>query len=293
MHWLHLIRWKNLLLIVYLMGICGFYIQAYNSHSSTLLYLILTLSILLTAAAGNIINDIMDIDADTINRPNRKIIPDVISIPAANIAYGIFIILSLGCTFLLFLHAHTYVILIVSISHLMLFFYSRYFKRTVFLGNLMIAWLTVLPFVMVYLYQFVEKNMNINILSVGILFHYLVFSFLSTLLREVVKDIQDVPGDLHAQFKTLPVVMGTTVAKWIALLITGFIIFHSVYFLYITPNELFGTWKMFIYIIFVLLPSIVILYFIYRFNAYNEFEKISTWIKIWMFCGITSMLIWI
>ena len=293
MHWLHLIRWKNLLLIVYLMGICGFYIQAYVSHSSTLLYFILTVSIVLTAAAGNIINDIMDIDADTINKPHRKIIPNVISIPAANIAYGIFIILSLGCTFFLFIHAHTYVILIVSISQLMLFFYSRYFKRTVFLGNLMIAWLTVLPFVMVFLFQSVEKNMNTNILYSGILFHYLVFSFLSTLLREVVKDIQDLPGDMHAQFKTLPVVMGTTVAKWIALLITGVIIFHSVYFLYITPTELFGTWKMLMYIIFVLLPTIVILYFIYRFNAHHEFEKISTWIKIWMFGGITSMLIWL
>jgi 4-hydroxybenzoate polyprenyltransferase len=293
MHWLHLIRWKNLLLIVYLMGICGFYIQAYVSHSSTLLYFILTVSIVLTAAAGNIINDIMDIIADEINRPHRIIIPSIISKQVANITYGLSITLSLCCSFILFLHAHTYVIFIVSISQLMLFFYSRYFKRTVFLGNLMIAWLTVLPFVMVFLFQSVEKNININILSVGILFHYLVFSFLSTLLREVVKDIQDLPGDMHAQFKTLPVVMGTTVAKWIALLITGVIIFHSVYFLYITPTELFGTWKMLMYIIFVLLPTIVILYFIYRFNAYNEFEKISTWIKIWMFGGITSMLIWL
>ncbi|MCW8823841.1 MAG: UbiA family prenyltransferase, partial [Ignavibacteriaceae bacterium] len=105
--------------------------------------LLAAVSAALTAASGNVLNDIIDIDIDKINRPNRPLPSGKINITEAYLLISVLILLSLIISFLVSYSAF----FIVVLSHVILFLYSKYFKSIPLLGNIMVAFLTGLVFV--------------------------------------------------------------------------------------------------------------------------------------------------
>ncbi len=183
-------------------------------------FLLLVISTVLIAAAGNIINDYFDVKADRINKPEKLIITKHISRRWAilthwtfnGIAFSIAIYLSIKYQSLWFVFIH-----LLSINAL--WFYSMLFKRKILTGNLLIASLTALIPILVVIYfkvgntfhfEYSEFNSDswVAIIDFNLIYLLSIFAFIQNFAREIVKDIQDVEGDKLIYVKSLPMLIG-------------------------------------------------------------------------------------
>jgi geranylgeranylglycerol-phosphate geranylgeranyltransferase len=166
-------------------------------------------------ASGNIINDIYDVAIDKINKPHRPLPSNKITVKEAYVIYFILLFISIFISALI----NEIVIAIVLGSIVMLFFYSKYLKRIPIVGNIVVAFLTGL----VFIYGgFVVENPKAAIVPA-------VFAFLINLIREIVKDMEDVEGDKTAGLKTLPIRFGFQKSKSGVLSIMIFLIGFTFY----------------------------------------------------------------
>ena len=235
-HFFRLIRVLNLVVIGLTMTVIEEFLLRYSSPYSkdshdlpsvmcnqsidlSNFYLLL-LSTLLIAAAGNIINDYFDVKADRVNKPKRLIIGKYIKRRWAMAMHWSFnlvgFILALYIGYVL---QNIWIPIVSLISINLLWFYSAYFKRKPLIGNIMIALLLgVIP---IYVLVFNEPNLfNVSeYLIVPILFISSI-AFLMNLVRELVKDIQDVRGDLRLNAQTFPIKYGIKKTKILILVIS-------------------------------------------------------------------------
>ena len=151
-------------------------------------------------ASGNIINDINDVEIDKINKPLRPLPSGKLTIQQA---YGLYIstCFSINLDFLLFLNEVALAIVLFSI--ILLFFYSKYLKSILLVGNMTVAFLTGLVFIFGGV---VVENPTAAIVPA-------IFAFLINLIREIVKDIEDVEGDYKADLVTFPIKFGVQKIK--------------------------------------------------------------------------------
>ncbi len=171
-------------------------------------YIILLSSITaaLVAASGNIVNDIFDIETDKISHPKRVLVIGSITKNQALYLYCVLIVIAMVMT--LYLSAILLTIVFVTIT--LLFIYSAYLKRLPLIGNFVIALLTG----MVFIYGGFAANNPIGAIVPA------VIAFLINLIREIVKDIQDIEGDLKLNYSTLPIKVGVAKSKKVISLIT-------------------------------------------------------------------------
>jgi len=300
---LKLIRCKNLLMVLLTMVLTKHALiesvvdQAILSNSQ---FLTLLFSVLLITAGGYIINDIFDIEADKINKPNKIFIGKIISKKNAWIVYSILSFTGFFLGALLSYYINNFVLFLVFIfSILSLFIYSSHLKKRVLIGNLTIAFLISLSIMLVYFLKPLNNISNSNIwvllgdsmgysISIVIAVLYVVFSFLTTLIREIIKDIEDINGDLKINAKTLPIVFGrkraNRVAFSISIILMILLIFISKSFLIEFPIFLGYS------IVFVLLPLLFFMYKLWNAESKKEYSKLSQLMKMIMFFGILSML---
>jgi geranylgeranylglycerol-phosphate geranylgeranyltransferase len=169
----------------------------------------------LVMASGNILNDIYDIGIDKINRPLRPLPSGKITIKKAYAVYFIFIVLSIFFSALV----NEKALAIVLISILILFIYSKYLKQILLLGNITVAFLTGLVFIFG---GFVVGNPSAAIVPS-------IFAFTINLIREIVKDMEDVEGDIKAGVITFPVKFGSQKSKILILIISISLILFTLY----------------------------------------------------------------
>lgn len=210
--WLHTIRWKNLLIIWISIIVIVFphFDPAESGFFEFILWAIICSSI---AAIGNITNDLLDIKQD---RENKK--KNIFTHGKNKRTAYIIIFLLLGiCSGALFASRYMIVFSVLAFtSLLLLLLYNLFFKKIVFIGNLIIAILTALIFVGVDLivlsrliyFEFGFENKQIELLA--------CFAFISTLIREMIKDAEDRKGDLFAGFFTIAKFLKD---KWIGVLV--------------------------------------------------------------------------
>jgi len=165
--------------------------------------LLAAFSAALTAASGNIINDIFDIEIDKINRPLRPLPSGKIT---SREAYILIAVIILGSFIISFLVSYSAFIVVI-VSHLLLFLYSKYLNRIPLLGNITVAFLTGLVFIFGGV---VVRNPSVAIIPA-------VFAFLINFIREIVKDMQDVEGDKKSSVNTFPIQFGFNKSKFIIL----------------------------------------------------------------------------
>ncbi|GJQ61684.1 MAG: prenyltransferase [Melioribacteraceae bacterium] len=169
---------------LYLAGIlCG---GAFSD--SEILYA--ALSAAFTAAGGNIINDVFDVKIDKINRPDRPLPAGLIS---KNAALNYYLIINLAAfSFAALINVYSLVIVLFSVTFI--FFYCYHIKKVILIGNIVVSFLTGLAFV----YGGVAVGNPYAGIIPGI------FALLANLIREVVKDMQDIEGDKKNGIITLP-----------------------------------------------------------------------------------------
>lgn len=303
MYFLKLIRYKNLIMVFLTMVFVKYGLitssikETYLSHFE---FLILAISIVMITAGGYIINDIYDIENDRINKINKLFVS--VSIPLKNAWYSYFIstlvglILGIYISFTKNLAPHSSYFIITVLS---LFLYSKYLKNTVLIGNILVSTLCALVIYLVYSFDFrINKTVFLEDLSIGSIHKlqfgqayikfYILFSFLTTLVREIIKDIEDINGDLQVKAKTLPIVIGRKRASRVAFFFTGTLFISLIIMIKFLQSNV--TFLLF-YVLFLLLPLLYFMYLLWLAKNKKDFSKLSNLMKIIMLIGITSMLL--
>lgn len=263
------------------------------------LFVLLLIASLLIAAAGYIINDYFDINIDQVNKPDKMVIEKVIKRRTAILLHLFFS--TSGIILSIYVAWHTNIIIAIAniICTILLWFYSTTFKRKLLSGNIIIAVLTAWAIVVLYfaVHVIYENKTDHFYLMIGAIKRiymftalYAGFAFIISLIREVVKDMEDMEGDKSYGCKTLPIVWGVPAAKvfagvWLVVLI-GAIALIQVYALYS------AWWWSGIYSFFLLIiPLIVIIKKLSVAQTSIAFHQISSMIKWVMLSGILSMLV--
>ncbi|MBC6697486.1 geranylgeranylglycerol-phosphate geranylgeranyltransferase [Hymenobacter sp. BT190] len=237
---------------------------------------VLALAALCVAAAGYIINDYYDVKIDAINRPKRLVVGRVVNRRRAMLAHmllsGVGVVLSGLLSPLLGL---------VNLgSALLLWGYSVRFKRVALVGNVSIATLTAA------LVLLPELQLQTGVVSV---WQYALAAFLLTVVREIVKDVEDMRGDAQHDCRTLPIAWGVARTKWVAgLFLTALValVAGASGYALIHGRVVLGVWLL----ATVLGPSLWLGYLLFRADRRRHFAHLSSWCKGIMLAGVLSML---
>ncbi|QXP59504.1 geranylgeranylglycerol-phosphate geranylgeranyltransferase [Olleya sp. HaHaR_3_96] len=305
---LQLIRFKNLLLIALVqllikyalfpslsMNINGneLFVSTSLTHFE---FLLLMLSTLCIAAGGYIINDIYDIEADAINKPDKQIIGKAITEEKGYNFYMAFTVVGVILGFYLSnLVGESRFFGIFVIIAALLYIYATFLQRMLLVGNIVISMLVGLSLIIVGIFELLPaitlENSFLQTSMFEVLFDYAVFAFIITLIREIVKDIQDVDGDYKAQLKTLPIVIGKNRAAKTAFGLTILAILLLVYYL---VSFLYMQQIVVIYfLITVIAPLIYIAIKLFTAEHKKEFQTISNLLKLVMLSGMLSMVVYL
>ncbi|HUM97719.1 MAG TPA: geranylgeranylglycerol-phosphate geranylgeranyltransferase [Chitinophagaceae bacterium] len=264
-------------------------------NNDTLHFVFLVLASLLIAAAGYIINDYFDINIDEVNKPEKMVVDKIINRRWA-IAWH-FMLNSLGLlfSFLAFPFLQKWYLILANIlCMVLLWFYSTNFKRQLLTGNVIISLLTAWTILVV----FFSKVNFADAFGGGPVIHqkffkiavlYAAFAFIISLVREAIKDLEDMYGDAQYQCKTMPIVWGVNVTKvytavWLLVLI-ALLIGVVVYVLQ------YQWWLAIAYIIpAIIFPLMLILINLKKSVSTVDFHRLSSITKMVMFTGIVSMV---
>lgn len=299
MKFLQLIRYKNLLLIALMQLVFRFgYLEQVQIPLSLFYwqYALLVFATVLIAAGGYVINDIFDQETDQINKPNKVIKGKYISESAAYNLYAGLTITGVGCGFILAnsVDHSNFAILFVLLATL-LYFYASSLKQIALLGNLLIASILAFSIIIIGIFDIFPNTFEINqqqmSVAFSILLDYAKFAFMINLVREIIKDIQDIDGDKHQEMKTLPLVIGINKSNKLAFVL---LLLPLVYLFYYSYNYLFENnlfIGIFYLLIFVIAPMIFGLIQIWNAKEKKDYANISTLLKWIIFFGILS--IWV
>jgi 4-hydroxybenzoate polyprenyltransferase len=251
----------------------------------------------LIAAGGYIVNDLMDQKADTFNKPEKIYIGKGKITPLIGwVYYSIVVLAGLGIAYYIADNIdklHLLTIYPVAVGLLLL--YSSHLKRLPLLGNLIVSiFCAFVPGIIWYAeHEMLNYFVSIPNYRYNLLMHlfpaYISFAFLSTFVREIIKDIEDMDGDMKSSYQTLPIAAGVERAKVIAFFL-GIVLLGSYGFWFIGfPNSsmvLLGS----IIIISLILPTIYILRRIYHAKSKHEFTSISKMLKYLMIVSLFLFL---
>ncbi|MEO6549455.1 MAG: geranylgeranylglycerol-phosphate geranylgeranyltransferase [Ferruginibacter sp.] len=305
---LRLIRWPNLIFIaltqllfyycIIVPSLPPDYYLLDKKFTPALFYLLISASVLI-GAAGYIINDYFDINIDLVNKPEKMVVHKIINRRWAILLH--WVITTVGLAISAYVSFKTSLVIIVAniACTLLLWAYSTTFKKQLLTGNIIISGLTAWTVMVLYFATNTMLPLTANGPAVLITaMHriykfaalYAGFAFIISLVREVVKDIEDMEGDARYNCKTMPIVWGVPAAKvfvgvWLVVLI-GILIVVQFYVLQI------GWWFSALYVfILVILPLVWILKKVYEAQTTAQYHHISTMIKLVMLTGICSIFL--
>ena len=234
---------------------------------------LIVLASALTIASGYIINSFYDSKKDLINRPNKSILDRLVSQQTKLKVYFIlnFVValLSFLISFRAFLFFSVYIFLI--------WFYSHKVKKFVIIGNLMATFMAVLPFFAILLYY---KNFYEVILA------HAAFLFLLLLIREMIKDLENIKGDLANDYQTIPILYGETVSKKIITFLSVLTVI-PVYILI----EKFDIGYMDIYFYSCLIVLILFLLYLWKSTTKEQFLLLHNVLKFLIVAGVFCIVL--
>lgn len=260
-------------------------------------FLLFVLVSLMVTAGGYIINDVFDYEADLINKPEKVILYKKISIRAATWLY--FGISSIG--FFLAVYLALYVgkpglTILYPIAVGGLYLYSLWLKKIPLAGNLLIA---IFAIVVAWIVPYSEYASMQQLAVIApeqksgldvILWAYYLFAFYTTMLREVVKDIEDVEGDALLKGKTMPLLLGVKLAKHITLVFALALFFMVAFGAYFAVKYLDSDESVYV-AMSIMIPLIASIYYLYRSQEKNDFHRVSQLLKILMLIGVLALFL--
>ena len=297
MNILSLIRWKNLLMIAFVQVLIKYALflpYGVSTSLNTFGFILLVIATLSIAAAGNIINDIYDIETDKINKPKKVIVGKFISEKQANNLFVIFNVIGVGLGFYIsnWVGKSAFFSVFVIISAL-LYVYASYLKQILIIGNIVISMLVALSIIIVGLFDLIPvisiQNQNTQFVIFKIVMYYATFAFLINLVREIAKDIEDIDGDYKAGMNTLPIAIGRERASKVLFAMSLLPLFAVIYFMI---SYLYKQPIAFIYfLLFIIAPLIYIVIKSFNAKTKKHYHHISDVLKLIMFFGILSLLL--
>jgi 4-hydroxybenzoate polyprenyltransferase len=270
-----LTRFGNLLIIALAQYFTVLFLIADLSRWENYIYseklLLISLSSILIAAAGYIINDYYDVKIDYINKPERIVVGKVIKRRVVMAAHIILNFTGIGLGFLI-----SPLIAVINFAcALLLWLYSNQLKRLPLVGNIAVALLTGLS---IYIIEIFYQTNNAFILI------YALFACGFTLIREIIKDLEDMKGDATFGCKTFPVVFGIRKSKTMLSLVSIVFVVGISFLIYQHSGEQH---------IWLIIGNIIVvatlLLTLYRADTVKQFHRLSTLTKILMLIGILSM----
>lgn len=258
----------------------------------------LVLATVLVASGGYIVNDIFDLGTDTTNKPQRTLIGKQISIHNAWVYY--FAVTFAGVVIGLYLAYRIDYLLLGFIFPAvagMLYLYSSKYQQTVLMGNIMVALMSGLVVLVPWLFEFfalktdairfVDALKQIPVIQV-IVAGYGLFAFLVSLLREIVKDVEDSEGDRENGYRTLVIQRGVDFTRSVTMIIHLLTMGLLAYAMYLLYRE--GLMLVFWYLLIaVMLLFGYVFYQLSVARVKKDFQFLSNAYKLIMLAGILSM----
>jgi 4-hydroxybenzoate polyprenyltransferase len=309
-HFFKLIRWPNLVFIAITQCLFHFCVvepsvdlgTQFPLHLYTRLFVLVCLSSVFIAAAGYIINDYFDVNIDLVNKPNRVLIDKTISRRWALVWHlllsGIGVVLGAIVSWKI----NNWIIAVANLAcAVLLWVYSTTYKRRLLTGNILISALTAWV-VLVLLVAEVpwwwtgqlgtpdDLQIAARLSRIGVV--YAAFAFIISLVREVVKDLEDLEGDRKEGCRTMPIVWGVPASKvfmavWLVVLIVSLIVIQ----VYVLTFGGIAAWASAAYLIaFLVIPLLLIFKQLNAARVPADYHQISTRLKYIMLAGILSMV---
>jgi 4-hydroxybenzoate polyprenyltransferase len=309
---LRLIRWPNLVFIVFTQALFYYCIllpvfahkNTAPSLTQTYFWVIVAASVFI-AAAGYIINDYFDLNIDRINKPERLVVEKIIKRRWTIIWHLLLSFVGLLLTAWVCWRLNDLYAAIAGLINLFcvlaLWLYSTTYKRKLLVGNILISLLTAWTILILYVINMrswfltkiaYEVKRNYNDASARLFKYaavYAAFAFIISLIREVIKDMEDMEGDAKYNCKTMPIVWGIPATKvftavWIIVL-TGALAVLQFYALHLA-----WWWAAGYSIVAIILPLLWILYKLKKAEQVKDYHTLSGAVKMVILTGILSML---
>jgi len=304
MHWLKLVRWKNLA-IIFTTQLLAWYCVILPLHPVLLLpanFLLLSLSTVLIAASGYIINDYFDVRIDAINKPDDMVLGKIIPRRIAIIVHFLLNIIAFAMAGLVAYRAHNLFLISVQIScTILLWYYSTMFKREFIIGNVVVSLLTALTILTLVIYEpTMGEIAGLNVfrlkghdssLPFWVLMVYAWFAFMLNWIREIVKDMEDFAGDAQDGCKTMPIVKGLKYSTHFITVLTV-LVFAPLVFSGIelwTHNHVLFSVYVFMMLV---LPVVAWLVHLHRSTGARHYMLSTRGLKLIMLMGIFSLIIY-
>lgn len=296
---LKLVRFPNLLFIILTQTLFQFciYYPLFKGHipqNDGWQFIFILIASVFIAAAGYIINDYFDINIDEVNKPQKMVVDKIIHRRWA-IAWH-FILNTGGLIFTLlalpFLQKW-YLILANILCMVLLWFYSTNFKKGLLLGNIVISLLTAWTILILFFAKLsladafgTESQSQQKLFRLAFL--YAGFAFISSLVREAIKDMEDREGDAGYGCRTMPIVWGINVTKvYVAVWLIALIAILVLLQIYVLQ---FRWWWPVLYSFgLIIFPLVYIFLNLFKAVSKKDFHKLSSWTKFVMLSGILSM----
>ncbi len=301
--YLKLFRWPNLVMIAIIQYLTRYAIivpmlqqQGFYPVLSDVHFAMLVLSTLFMAAAGYTINDYFDLRTDRINKPHKIILGKKISrrtailyhtlLNISGVLLGIYLSLIVG---------RWPLILVFLFIPTLLWMYSIRYKKKFLSGNLLVSFLSALTVFIVWAfeyhalgktYSFAPETLATTDLTVKV---FAMFAFITSLSREVIKDVEDIRGDAKTGCKTIPIVSGIRKTKIFLVSLQVIIMVFVAIFQYLLLVREFDL--LFIYLFFFIqIPQILVINNIIRAREKVHYSILSGTTKWVMISGVFSML---
>lgn len=299
-----LIRYPNLFFIAITQSLFYISVVIPSFHNAGALptltpqsLLILIAASMLIAAGGYVINDYFDLNIDRVNKPDKLVIGKIIKRRWAILWHLGFSLAGIILSVILSVRLQNpFPAVFNFVTVILLWFYSTTFKKQLLIGNIIISLLT--GWVVLVIYVAVNK-LNIyrsntpDFAAVTRIYKFAVlyggFAFIISLVREVIKDMEDIEGDMRYHCKTMPITWGIPASKifvavWLIVL-TGALAILQIYAL-----QLRWWWSALYSFVTLVVPLLVILKKLFPAKTANNFHELSTMVKLVMLTGILSML---
>ncbi len=299
MKYLKLIRYQNLLMLALMQLIFRYGFLELQNIPLALAdwqYGILVLATVCIAAGGYIINNIFDVETDLENKPENVIVGKYISETKAYNLYIGFTVIGVAMGFYLanVIEKPSFASIFIVIAAT-LYFYATSLKQSLLIGNFIVALLLSFSVIIIGIFDLFPitnvENRPVMGLLFGILLDYAIFAFIINFIREIVKDLQDVNGDLNQGMNTLPIVLGivkTTKLVFGLSFIPVILILNYINSNLFSSGLIYGT----LYgLVFTLAPLLYFTIKIWSAKTTQDFHHLSTVLKWILFFGILSIVV--
>jgi 4-hydroxybenzoate polyprenyltransferase len=300
---LRLIRLPNLLIIAltlmavhFLVILPGLTVLEIEPGLDSFAFGLTVITTMLIAAGGYTLNDCYDIEIDRINHPGRQVIGKTISRRVGlQIAIILFVLALVTGLVVSNLIRSVIPVLVFLVAIIVAWGYAVRLKRAFIWGNVAVACMTACTIGMIWLFELLATGLSdIDGAGVGIIsrvvFATMLFGGLLNLLREIVKDVEDIKGDSAQLCRSLPVVAGINVAKWVVFtisLITFALLILSQVWLCTQKLHYVSLWL----IVGVELPILWFIWLLNRAKQEIDFHLLSSLLKWIMIGGMLALVI--